>query len=60
MRIDLRGGDVFVAEQFLNAADVGTMPEQVSGKAVSEGMGCVNSGAIVGQWSGGAVPAAPE
>ena len=36
--IDLRGDQTFVAEEFLYAADVGARVEQVSGKAVSQGV----------------------
>jgi len=35
----LRGGDVSVAQEFLNDAQIGAAFEQVSGEAVPEGVG---------------------
>ena len=39
MRVDLGGGDIGMAEQFLNDPQVGTVAEKVGGKAVSKQMG---------------------
>ena len=39
MRIDLGGGDIGMAEQFLNDPQVGTVAEKVGGKAVAKQMG---------------------
>ena len=39
VRIDLRRDQTLVAEQFLDAADLGAAVEQVGGKAVPERMG---------------------
>ena len=39
VRIDLGGGDIRMAEQFLNDPQVGTVAEKVSGKAVAKQMG---------------------
>ena len=36
VRVDLGRGQAFVAQQFLHAAQVGSVVEQVRGKAVSE------------------------
>lgn len=36
VRVDLRGGDVGVSQEFLNDAQVGTAAEEVSGEGVSE------------------------
>jgi len=41
--VDLRGCEVAVSEQFLNAPEIGSPVEQVSGEAVPQGM-----------WAGGA------
>ncbi len=38
VRVDLRGHQALVPQQFLHAADVGTSVEQVRGKAVSQGV----------------------
>ena len=40
MGVDLRGHKTFVAEEFLDAADVGPAVEKMSGKTVAQGMGC--------------------
>src|SRR2546430_1117501 len=37
--VDLRGDEALVAEELLDAADVGAAVEQVGGKTVTEGMG---------------------
>ncbi len=36
MRIDLRGGDVGMAEHLLDRADLGAMRQQMRGKAVAQ------------------------
>ena len=36
VRIDLRGHETFVAEQFLYAANIGTAIEQMRGKAMPQ------------------------
>ena len=38
MRINLRGHEAFVSEQFLNAADVGAAIQKMRGKTVAERM----------------------
>ena len=40
MRIDLRRHEALVSEQLLNATDIGTSVEQVSGETVPQCMGC--------------------
>ena len=37
--VDHGGGDIFVAEKFLNRADIVTIFKQVGGKAVAKGVG---------------------
>ena len=44
MRVDLRGHEAFVAQQFLHAADVGAAVEQMRGEAVPQR---VRRGAVV-------------
>ncbi len=39
MRIDLRRGDVHMAEHFLYGSEVGAAFEEVGGEGVAEGMG---------------------
>lgn len=39
MGVDLRGGDVAVAQQFLDDAQVGPAAQQVGGKAVPQHVG---------------------
>src|SRR5688572_32501468 len=44
VRVDLRRAEALVAEQFLNAADVGAAIEQVGGETVPQG---VRSGPLI-------------
>src|SRR5688572_18887936 len=39
VRVDLRGGDVAVAEEFLDDAEVRAAADEVGGEAVAEGVG---------------------
>ena len=36
VRVDLRGGDIRVAEEFLHGAEVGAVYEEIGGEAVAE------------------------
>ena len=51
--VDHGGGDVLVAEQLLDGADVVAVLEQVGGEAVAEGVGCDGLGEV-GVEGGGA------
>ena len=39
MRINLGGGDIRMSQHQLQSPQIGTLPEQVRGKGMSEGMG---------------------